>query len=151
MNKAGEIRVIALGLIRNGDGKANAKGERIFVSEGYDPVKQETFYRALGGKVEFGETSRDALQREFQEEIQADLTNIKYLGCIESLFTFNGRQGHEIIQLYQCDFVDSKFYQLESLIFSESQTHKHKALWMDISSFKSGEFKLVPEVFFEYL
>ncbi len=143
MNKAGEIRVIALGLIRD--------GERIFVSEGYDPVKQETFYRALGGGVDFGETSGDALQREFQEEIQAELTNIKYLGCIENLFTFNGRQGHEIIQLYQCDFADSKFYQLESLIFSESQTHKHKALWIDISRFKSGEFRLVPEVFFEYL
>ncbi len=143
MNKAGEIRVIALGLIRD--------GERIFVSEGYDPVKQETFYRALGGGVDFGETSHAALEREFQEEIQADLTNIKYLGCIENLFTFNGRQGHEIIQLYQCDFADSKFYQLESLIFSESQHHKHKALWIDISRFKSGELRLVPEVFFEYL
>ena len=143
MNKAGEIRVIALGLIRD--------GERIFLSEGYDPVKQETFYRALGGGVEFAETSRDALQREFQEEIQADLTNINYLGCIENLFTFNGRQGHEIIQLYQCDFADSKFYQLESLVFSESKNHKHRALWIDISRFKSGELKLVPEVFFEYL
>ena len=143
MNKAGEIRVIALGLIRD--------GERIFRSEGYDPVKQETFYRALGGGVEFAETSRDALQREFQEEIQADLTNINYLGCIENLFTFNGRQGHEIIQLYQCDFADSKFYQLESLVFSESKNHKHRALWIDISRFKSGELKLVPEVFFEYL
>ncbi|ACC83792.1 NUDIX hydrolase [Nostoc punctiforme] len=143
MGKAGEIRVIALGLIRD--------GERIFVSEGYDPVKQETFYRALGGGVDFGETSHAALKREFQEEIQAELTNIKYLGCIESLFTFNGKQGHEIVQLYQCDFVDSKFYQLESLIFSESQHHKHKALWMDISRFKSGELRLVPEVFFEYL
>ncbi|MBE8991461.1 NUDIX hydrolase [Nostoc sp. LEGE 12450] len=143
MGKAGEIRVIALGLIRD--------GERIFVSEGYDPVKQETFYRALGGGVDFGETSHAALKREFQEEIQAELTNIKYLGCIESLFTFNGRQGHEIVQLYQCDFVDSKFYKLESLIFSESQHHKHKALWMDISRFKSSELRLVPEVFFEYL
>jgi len=143
MGKAGEIRVIALGLIRD--------GERIFVSEGYDPVKQETFYRALGGGVDFGETSHAALKREFQEEIQADLTNIKYLGCIENLFTFNGRQGHEIVQLYQCDFVDSKFYQLESLIFSESQHHKHKALWIDISRFESGELRLVPEVFFEYL
>ncbi|MEH2363928.1 NUDIX hydrolase [Nostoc sp.] len=143
MNKAGEIRVIALGLIRHGD--------RIFLSEGYDPVKQETFYRALGGGVEFGETSRVALEREFQEEIQADLMNIRYLGCLENLFTFNGRQGHEIIQLYQCDFADFKFYQLESLVFSESQTHKHKALWIDISRFKSGELRLVPEGFFEYL
>jgi 8-oxo-dGTP pyrophosphatase MutT (NUDIX family) len=151
MNNPGEIRVIVLGLIRSGDGFANAKSERIFVSEGYDPTKQETFYRALGGGVDFGETSQVALEREFQEEIQADLTNIKYLGCIENLFTFNGRQGHEIIQLYQCDFADPKFYQLESLTFSESPTHKHRALWIDIARFKSGELRLVPEVFFDYL
>jgi 8-oxo-dGTP pyrophosphatase MutT (NUDIX family) len=143
MSKSNEIRVLALGLIRD--------GERIFVSEGYDPVKQETFYRALGGGVDFGETSHDALKREFQEEIQAELTNICYLGCIENLFTFNGRQGHEIIQLYQCDFADPKFYQLESLVFYESEKHKHRALWIDISRFKSEELKLIPEVFFEYL
>ncbi|MBW4616013.1 MAG: NUDIX domain-containing protein [Desmonostoc vinosum HA7617-LM4] len=151
MNKSGEIRVIALGLIRDRNGLANAKGDRIFVSEGYDPVKQDVFYRALGGGVEFGETSRVALEREFQEEIQAELINIRYLGCIENLFTFNGRQGHEIIQLYQCDFAEPKFYQLESLIFSESENHKHRALWIEIDRFKSGELRLVPEVFFEYL
>ena len=143
MNNPGEIRVIVLGLIRDGD--------RIFVSEGLDPAKQDTFYRALGGGVEFGETSRIALEREFQEEIQAELTNIRYLGCIENLFTFNGRQGHEIIQLYQCDFADPKFYQIDSLTFSESETHKHRALWIDIARFKSRELRLVPEVFFDYL
>ena len=82
MHKPGEIRVLALGMIIDGD--------RIFISEGYDPVKQQTFYRAMGGGVDFGETSRDALQREFQEEIQAELTNIRYLGCLENLFVFNG-------------------------------------------------------------
>ncbi|MBE9008148.1 NUDIX domain-containing protein [Fortiea sp. LEGE XX443] len=143
MNKSGEIRVIALGLIQN--------SERIFVSEGYDPAKQSTFYRALGGGVDFGETSHAALQREFQEEIQAELTNIRYLGCIENLFIYNNRQGHEIIQLYQCDFADSKFYQIESLLFSESGTHHHWALWVEISRFKSGELRLVPEEFFNYL
>jgi 8-oxo-dGTP pyrophosphatase MutT (NUDIX family) len=109
MHQSNQIRVLALGLIREGD--------RIFISEGYDPVKQQTFYRVMGGGVEFGETSYDALKREFQEEIQAELTNIKYLGCLENLFTFNGQPGHEIIQLYQCDFVDPKFYQLEQLVF----------------------------------
>ncbi|OCQ89944.1 NUDIX hydrolase [Nostoc sp. MBR 210] len=143
MSKSGEIRVIALGLIRDGD--------RIFVSEGYDPAKHSIFYRALGGGVDFGETSHAALQREFQEEIQAELTNIRYLGCIENLFIYNNRQGHEIIQLYQCDFADSKFYQLESLIFSESGTHHHRALWVDIARCKSGELRLVPEEFFNYL
>lgn len=143
MNKPGQIRLLVLGLVRDGD--------RIFVSEGYDSVKNSTFYRALGGGVDFGETSRAALEREFQEEIQAQLTNIHYLGCIENLFTFDGKQGHEIIQLYQCDFADPKFYQLESLEFSESTTHKHTALWVEIARFKSGELRLVPEAFFDYL
>jgi 8-oxo-dGTP pyrophosphatase MutT (NUDIX family) len=142
MHTSGEIRVIALGLIRD--------DERIFISEGYDPVKQDTFYRALGGGVDFGETSLEALQREFQEEIQAELTNIRYLCCIENLFTFNGKPGHEIIQLYQCDFVDPKLYQIERTVFAEGD-RKKAALWVEINRFKSGELRLVPEVFLDYL
>ena len=142
MYRQGEIRVLALGVILQGD--------RIFISEGYDPVKHQTFYRAMGGGVDFGETSLAALKREFQEEIQAELTNIRYLGCLENIFTYNGQPGHEIIQLYKCDFVDPKLYQLEKLVFSEGERQK-TALWVDISRFKSGELKLVPEQFFEYL
>lgn len=142
MHREGEIRVLALGIILDGD--------RIFISQGYDPVKQQTFYRAMGGGVDFGETSFEALQREFQEEIQADLTNIRYLGCLENLFTFNGKQGHEILQVYQCDFVDPKFYQLESLVFAEGKRQK-TALWVDIARFKSGELLLVPEQFLDFL
>jgi 8-oxo-dGTP pyrophosphatase MutT (NUDIX family) len=142
MHKPGEIRVLALGIIK--------KGERTFISQGYDPVKQQTFYRAMGGGVDFGETSYEALKREFQEEIQAELTNIHYLGCIENLFTFNGKQGHEILQVYECDFVDPKFYQLENLVFAEGERQK-TALWVEISRFKSGELKLVPEEFLQYL
>ncbi|MCL1467351.1 NUDIX hydrolase [Argonema galeatum] len=142
MLKEGEIRVLALGAIKN--------DERIFISQGYDPIKQQTFYRAMGGGVDFGETSYEALQREFQEEIQAELTNIKYLGCLENLFTFNGKPGHEILQVYQCDFADPKFYQLESLVFTEGERQK-TALWVEINRFKSGELKLVPEQFLDYL
>jgi 8-oxo-dGTP pyrophosphatase MutT (NUDIX family) len=141
MHKQGEIRVLALGLIKDGD--------RIFLSEGYDPVKQETFYRVMGGGVDFGENSYDALKREFQEEIQAELTNIKYITCIESIFQFNGNPGHELIQLYQCDFADPKFYQLESLVFAEGK-RKKTALWLPIERFKSGELRLVPDNFLSY-
>ncbi|NQE32555.1 NUDIX hydrolase [Microcoleus asticus] len=137
----GKVRVIVLGLIRSGD--------RIFVSECEDPVKQDTFYRALGGGIEFGEHSIDALQREFQEEIKAELTNIKYLACLENLFIFNGQAGHELIQLYQCEFVDPKFYGLESLAFADGEW-VFTALWMPIERFRSGELRLVPDKFIDY-
>ena len=142
MHVEGQIRVLALGLIK--------KDNRVFISQGYDPVKQKTFYRAMGGGVDFGETSLEALEREFQEEIQAKLTNISYLGCLENLFTFNGKKGHELLQVYQCDFADAKFYELESLVFAEGKRQK-TALWVDIALFKSGELLLVPEPFLELL
>jgi 8-oxo-dGTP pyrophosphatase MutT (NUDIX family) len=142
MHKSGQIRVLALGLIKDGD--------RVFISEGYDPVKQQSFYRAMGGGVEFGETSLEALKREFQEEIQAELTEIRYLACLENIFTFNGKDGHEIIQLYGCGFADPKFYEIDKLIFAEGE-RKKQAVWVDINRFKSGELRLVPEQFFEFL
>lgn len=142
MGKAGKIRVLVLGLIRDGD--------RIFVSEGFDPVKQQTFYRALGGGVDFGETSLEALQREFQEELQAELKNIRYLACLENLFVYNGKPGHELVQLYECDFADPRFYQLDEVMFMESH-EQHKALWVKSDRFRSGELHLVPEACLNYL
>jgi len=116
MSKNKKIRVLALGLIRDGD--------RLFISQGYDSIKKETFYRVLGGGVDFGEYSRDALQREFKEEIETELTNIKYLGCMENIFMFNGEERHELIQLYKCDFADLKFYQIQELTFWEKERKK---------------------------
>ncbi len=136
-----KIRVLALGLIQDQN--------RLFLSEGYDAVQKKTFYRALGGGVDFGEPSRDALQREFLEEIQATLTNIQYLGCLESLFVHNDKPGHEIIQLYQCDFADSKFYQIEQLTFKEGK-RKKTALWVPLERILSGELTVYPEAFLPY-
>lgn len=142
MHPSNQIRLITLGLVRD--------GERILLAQGYDSIKQQTFYRALGGGVDFGETSYTALQREFQEELQAELTNIKYLGCIENVFVYNGQPGHEIIQLYQCEFVDPKFYEFEQVEFIEGDD-KNTALWLDIAQCKSGKLRVVPEQFLEYL
>lgn len=140
--QARNIRVIVLGLIRNAD--------RLFVSEGYDAVKQTTYYRALGGAIEFGETSLAALQREFQEELNADLTNIQYLGCLENLFSYNGEPGHEIVQLYRCDFADPRFYQLQQVTYRDSNT-QFTADWIEIRRFQTGELRLVPEACLDYI
>lgn len=143
MLREGEIRVLALGIILD-------DRDRVFLSQGFDPSTEKHFYRAMGGGVEFGETSEAALKREFDEEIQAELTNIKYLGCQESIFTFKGKQGHEILFIYECDFVDPKFYRLPSINFPEKKRQK-TALWVEMEKLKSGELRLVPEEFLNYL
>ncbi len=142
MNKKPKIRVITLGLIQ--------EEGRLFLSEGYDVVTQRHFYRPLGGGIEFHETSLDALQREFQEEVQGDLINIHYLGCLENIFIYNGKPGHEIIQLYRCDFGDRKFSQLDSLTFFEGK-REVTARWVEIDRFTSGELMLVPEKILDFI
>ena len=134
--------MLALGLI--------AWSDRLFLSEGYDPIKQQTFYRALRGGVDFGETSHAALVREFQAEIQAELTNIRYLGCLENLFVYNGQSGHEIIQLYQCDLTESQFYQQDKIFHFTDGEEPQKAMWVELKRFTSGELKLVAEAFVDY-
>lgn len=75
-------------------------GDRILAAEGFDSVKQIQFYRPLGGGVEFGEHSRDALAREIKEELNAEIEDAQLLGVIENIFTHEGRQGHEVVFVY---------------------------------------------------
>jgi ADP-ribose pyrophosphatase YjhB (NUDIX family) len=109
--RPGQIRVLALGIIWRGD--------ELLLMEGYDPSKRQTFYRPLGGGVEFGEYARDALIREFAEELGAELVNIHYLGTLENVFTFDGQPGHEIILLFEAAFADAALYERDDLVAIE--------------------------------
>lgn len=136
MGKA-KIRPLALGLIEH-------QGH-LFVSRGIDRLSGTEFYRFLGGGIDFGETSLTALKREFQEEIRAELTNIQYLGCLENLFTCHGKAGHEIIQLFRCDFVDRKFYQLAETFALIEGKQQREAFWVPIEDVRHCRINLVPE------
>ena len=96
--KKARIRPLALCVFRRGD--------LIFVARGYDKHKDETFYRPIGGRIEFGERSRDAVTREVREEIGAEVTDLVYLGALENIFTYEGRPMHEIILIYDGKFTD---------------------------------------------
>lgn len=130
------IRPIALGLIRH-------QGH-VFVSQGNDSFSDQVFYRFPGGGIDFGELSIDALKREFQEELQADLTNIEYLACLENIFTCYGKSGHELIQLFRCDFVDTEFYDLDKSYTLLEGKDKHTAIWIPVERIRAGELNLVP-------
>ena len=143
MKQSQQIRVKALGLIQDGD--------RLFVSENYEPTKQKHYYRALGGSVEFGESSLETLKREFLEELQAELINIEYLCCIENRFIYLNQPQHEIIQLYRCDFADRQFYEQDPIQFIEGTNEIGIARWIHCDRFTSGELWLVPEACLNYL
>jgi ADP-ribose pyrophosphatase YjhB (NUDIX family) len=96
------IRPIALAVIRRGDD--------LLVVEGHDTVKRQTFYRPLGGGIEFGEPAESALRRELREELAVELADVALLQVVENIFRYEGAPGHEIVFLYAAEIADPAFY-----------------------------------------
>jgi 8-oxo-dGTP pyrophosphatase MutT (NUDIX family) len=117
---------------------------KILVNEFYDDAKQQTFFRPIGGGIEFGERSRDAVIREVQEELGLSISNLRLIGTLESIFTYAGKPGHEIVQVYDATFDDPGTYEKPWLDGEETDGSSFKASWHSASSFTTHS-PLVPE------
>lgn len=134
--KPEHIRVIAICLFRRDDA--------ILVFDGFDAVKNSPFYRPLGGGVLPGETAEQALRREIGEELGQEITGLRLLGVLESLFECDGRPGHEIVFVYDGRFVDKSLYAQAALTIHEDNGDVQQATWRSLTSFDDYH-RLVPE------
>ena len=126
MNKFKEIRPIVLGLA----------------------VKNQTFYRCLGGGIEFLEKSEVALKREFLEEINKNITIKDFLGISESIFTYEGKRAHELILFYSIELSNEDFQEEYKFI---DNNRSYTAKWVDIKDFKDNKKILYPEEVLKYI
>ena len=136
------IRPLALCLLR--------RNGSILVNEADDLVKSERFCRPIGGGIEFGESAADAVIREIREELNAEVTNLQFVGTLENIFTYNGSPGHEIVLIYDGEFLDGALYQREFIPGVESNGDSFQAYWRGIDSFGS-ELPLYPHGLLELL
>lgn len=119
--------------------------DKILVFEGYDPKKDQIFYRPLGGAIEFGEHNTEAIRRELMEEIGAEVKELVYLGTLENIFTFNGEPGHEIVQIYDGALVDSELYEQAVISGHEAEVGGAlEAMWKSLDEFGPGKAILYP-------
>jgi 8-oxo-dGTP pyrophosphatase MutT (NUDIX family) len=135
---ASSIRIQALALVRQGD--------RILVEKGRDEVKDETFFRLLGGTVEFGETGAETLRRELREELGSEADVGRLVATIENLFAYEREAAHEICLVYECSLGDD-LYALDEWDAHEETAGSvviHRVSWRAISSFGSGGGILYP-------
>jgi ADP-ribose pyrophosphatase YjhB (NUDIX family) len=138
-----KIRPIAIGVFRQAD--------KIFVFEGYDSVKDEVFYRPVGGGVEFGEHSRQALVREMQEEFAADIAKLRHLATLENIFTNDGQPGHEIVFIYEAEFVDRAMVEQAVIMGQEDDGSLFRAVWKPLTDFDNDGPPLYPDGLLELL
>lgn len=119
---------------------------KILVAEGYDPVKDEPFYRPLGGGIEFGEHSSETICRELLEELGLDVEpgSLRYLGALENRFHFNGIPGHEIVLVYDGALREPGSYEQTALLGKEANGEDIQAVWKDIEEFGEGQLTLYP-------
>jgi len=137
------IRPLALCVFRRDDGA-------ILVAPGDDHVKNQRFYRPLGGGIEFGERAEDAARREIREELGAEVDGLRFLGAVENLFTYLGEPGHELIWLYEGRFKDPAFYARDRLEAREGG-EPFAVEWVPLSHFVEGRWPLYPDGLLEIL
>ena len=138
-----QIRPIALCVFLNNN--------RILVFEGYDKARDETFYRPLGGGIEFGEKAEDTVRRELNEEINVEIEDIRYLGTLENIFTFNGGSYHEVVLVYDGALIESGLYEQAVIVGKEANGDTIRALWKSLDEFESGKLILYPSGLMELL
>jgi ADP-ribose pyrophosphatase YjhB (NUDIX family) len=135
--KPHRIRVKALAWIED-------KG-MLFVVKMHDSVKGDDYYRPVGGSVEFGEPSMDAVLREVREELSTEIQPIAPPFVIENHFTLEGEEGHEIVFLFPSRFLDLAFYENKLYPLTEINGDDWDAMWVPINECVSGVLRLVPE------
>jgi 8-oxo-dGTP pyrophosphatase MutT (NUDIX family) len=133
----GRIRPIAIVVFRRPDGS-------ILVAPGYDDVKQQRFYRPLGGEINFAERAEATARREIREEVGAEIEDLKLLHVAENIFTFLGARGHELVWTFEASFENPAFYDLDVVPCREGYA-PFEAHWVPLGVFERGEAPLYPD------
>lgn len=131
------IRPISLALIKNENGQ-------YLYHQGRDKVKNETFYRPLGGGIDFGERAEATLKREMLEELNEEVIIHKQLGTFENIFKYEQRFGHEIVILFLAEFTNRNVYEKKELEIHEHNGLISTAVWRSLEEIKQEKAHLYP-------
>jgi inorganic pyrophosphatase len=120
------------------------QNESILVSEDYDLISGEIFYRFPGGEVSFGEESGTALRRIMYQEFRDEITDAEYRCTIENFYVEYGIRYHQIIMVYEVK-LPLYFYRNDPALYEK------RYQWISTQQFVTGVKKIVPEGIEYYL
>lgn len=139
-----DIRPLALGV--------PTRSDEFLLFEGYDSGDEYTFYRPIGGGIEFGESSEEALVREFREEVDVTVTDLRYLTTLERTFEFHNTPSHEIWFLYAVDLEELWPYEQDAFTAYEPDLDEEFPVrWLSREELQRGDVIVYPETLTELL
>ena len=123
-------------------------GPRYLLEYSKWPTEKDIFYIPLGGQIKYGEYGVDTIQREIMEEIGAEINNIRYIGTIENIFEAMGEIGHEIVMVYEADFINKSLYEKELIEGLETEIDPPlpmKIYWKTLAEIEREGHPLYPD------
>lgn len=119
------IRVVAIGL--------HWRDGRLLAAEVRDDAGRIKGVRPLGGEIEFGESWRAALMREFNEELGIAVSLRGAPLMLENIFVHEGATGHEVMFISEVEFPDTAFRDQDRIDFREDNGAEIVARWFDLA------------------
>ena len=93
------------------------------------------FANLIGGRVQLGENTIDAIKREMKEEIGVDVKKQKLILIAENFFQWQGKKVHEMLFVYQVELAKKYLKQLDRFnILDHDNQHVE---WVEKSKIKN--------------
>ena len=132
---APRLRAVALGIAW--------RGPRLLMSAVTRDDGRRIGWRPLGGGVEFGETSREAVAREMAEELGARFRPTRLLGVLETIYEHHGAPGHEVVFAWEGVMDDPGLAEAEAFTMVDGPFADHVE-WRDPAALGADE-PLLPD------
>ena len=111
-------------------------------------AEKDDFWSFPGGRIELGETSSDALIREMQEELGAEVEIVRLLWLVENFFVYAGQDYHELCFYYLMQFpARSRCLQPESSFRGVGDDAHLEFRWFPLDPNTLTKLPLVPSFF----
>ena len=106
-------------------------------------------YALIGGRIEIGENSEDAVKREIQEELGKEIEITGNAATIENFFEMDSQKYHEIMFVHKAEFVNEEDKKIEDTIKNVEGKDYLKYEWVDLDEL--DEYPLKPQAIKEIL
>lgn len=114
------------------------KGNKVLLHKS----RKDDFYAFHGGRVKIGESSIEALKREFEEEIGEQIEVQEFVGMVENFFEYNQKKYHELMLVFEVEFDNKELYDVDKIKGLE-EDGKIEFVWTDINEIKNMDVRPV--------